>query len=496
MRSIVNNQKSRDQVAVFGSEILSSTRHSRRSQIAAAAFGLAMAVSAATASSSTLETPTLDEPRMILPDSTAITLPTPRPDPRLMLPEAPASISLPLPRPDRKSLYPLTTVTLEEGYDAFTGVTPATTAMPLALKSGEGLAQLLGRGGFDPQTAQSAISRISRHVSMRRLPIGFEVSVLPAGPSHGGALRIGLDDDLDLTLIETADGWVEKLSIRPVKTYLTYLRGDIDTSLYRAAKQAGMSDSIFNTFVQVLSFSVDFQREIRKGDTFEALVEIKKDLITGKKRGNPELFFLSMTLSGDRFEFFRHEHRDGRIAWYDEAGNSAARTLMRTPINGARLSSGYGKRKHPVLGYSKMHRGVDFAAPIGTPIMAAGSGVVEFSGRNGSYGKYIRVRHNSTYKTAYAHLSRIGRGISPGARVSQGQIIGYVGNTGRSTGPHLHYEILVNDRKVNPMKVRLPAGKSIEDDERPRFAVSMQEITDELQARGILRFAEDTSGQN
>ena len=197
----------------------------------------------------------------------------------------------------------------------------------------------MGRGGLSASVAQSAISQISQHISMRSLPVGFEVIVLPAGEKHGTALQVSIDDDFDLTLIETADGWDEKLSVRPIKTYLTYIQGTIDTSLYKAAKKAGMSDPVFNTFVQVLSFSVDFQREIRKGDGFEALVEIRKDLITGKRRGNPELYFLSMTLSGDQVDFFRHEHLDGRIAWYDEAGNSATRTLMRTPINGARLSS-------------------------------------------------------------------------------------------------------------------------------------------------------------
>jgi len=211
-----------------------------------------------------------------------------------------------------------------------------------------------------------------------------------------------------------------------------------------------MSEDVFNTFVQVLSFSVDFQREIQNGDQFEVLFDSKRDLITGKTKYGSELRYVSMTLSGDRIEFYRHEHADGTIGWYDRAGNSASRTLMRTPINGARLSSGYGNRHHPVLGYSKLHQGVDFAAPKGTPIMAAGSGIVESAGWNGSYGRYIRIRHNSTYKTAYAHLSGIARGVSAGSRVNQGEVIGYVGNTGRSTGPHLHYEIIVNGRKQTP----------------------------------------------
>ena len=495
MTSILTDQNALRQASAFAEKTAPSRMGKTLNGLLTGIFGLIFWPEMAAASTAVNEGPLPDEPRIVLPDSTSVAIPIPRPDPSLMLPEAPAGMTLPEPRPDRKSLFPQTALTINDNFFNFTGIEAETTALPLKLKSGEGLAQLLGRGGLSANVAQSAISRMSRHISMRSLPVGFDVTVLPAGKTHGTALQISIDDDFDLTLIETADGWDEKLSVRPIKTYLTYVQGTINTSLYKAAKEAGMSDSVFNTFVQVLSFSVDFQREIRKGDGFEALVEIRKDLITGKRRGSPKLYFLSMTLSGDQVDFFRHEHLDGRIAWYDEAGNSATRTLMRTPINGARLSSGYGNRKHPVLGYNKLHRGVDFAAPIGTPIMAAGSGVVEYSGRNGSYGNYIRIRHNSTYKTAYAHLSRIGKGISPGTRVSQGQVIGFVGNTGRSTGPHLHYEILVNNRKVNPMKVRLPAGKAMPDDERPRFAASKGAINNELKARGILRFAAGTSDQ-
>ena len=493
MMNTKNIETAKPAPAVFPHESNGVRRVRKVSMGFATCFALMASSAVAAVSPALNESPLPIEPRINLSDSMSVILPTPRPDPALTLPEAPAGMMLPEPRPDRKSLYPVTALSLKEGYFNFTGTMPEGKSETLRLKSGEGLAQLLGRGGIDSRSAQNAISKIGRHVSMRSLPIGFEVMVLPAGKTHDAALQISIEDDIDLTLIETDTGWDERLSVRPIKNYLTFVSGTIDTSLYGAAKKAGMSDSVFNTFVQVLSFSVDFQREVRKGDTFEALVEVRKDLITGKPRGNPELYFLSMNLSGDRVEFFRHMHRDGNIGWYDEAGNSAARTLMRTPVNGARLSSGYGKRKHPVLGYSKMHRGVDFAAPIGTPIMAAGSGVIEYAGWNGSYGKYIRIRHNSTYKTAYAHLSRVGRGVTPGARVSQGQVIGFIGNTGRSTGPHLHYEILVNDRKVNPLKVRLPAGKAIPEDERPYFVVSMNAINDELKARGILRFAEEFS---
>lgn len=431
----------------------------------------------------------LAEPRITTPDDSLV-MPLERPDPSLMLPIAPQAMVLPEPRPTREELYPPTTITLEEGVERITGIAPQSDSAPLQLRSGEGMAQMLRRGGLTPEEAQEAISRISSHLSMRSLPVGFEVTVMPASDSHGAALRLMLEDDLDLTLVETTDGsWLREVSLRPVERYLTYVSGSISSSLYRAGIKAGMTDDVFNTFVQVLGFSVDFQREVRKGDEFEVLFESSKDIISGKTVTGSRLHYISMTLSGDKIEFFHHDHQDGGSGWYDEGGNSAARTLMRTPVNGARLSSGYGQRKHPVLGYSKMHRGIDFAASIGTPIMAAGSGVIEYAGRNGSYGNYVRIRHNSTYKTAYAHLSKVKTGISPGTRVSQGEIIGYVGNTGRSTGPHLHYEILVNNRQVNPLTVRLPAGKSMPEEERLYFDRTVNSISDELTARGILRFA-------
>ena len=168
-----------------------------------------------------------------------------------------------------------------------------------------------------------------------------------------------------------------------------------------------------------------------------------------------------MNLSGNKLNFFKYVDKYGLPQYYDENGKSSKRTLMKTPINGARLSSRYGNRKHPILGYTKMHRGLDFAAPTGTPVFAAGDGIIEKAGWNGSYGKYIRIKHTGIYKTAYAHLSGIHNNVKIGKRVLQGKIIGYVGTTGRSTGPHLHYEVIKNNIQVNPMRIKLPAGKNI-----------------------------------
>ena len=430
-----------------------------------------------------------DEPRITTGDDSVV-VPVERPDPALTLPLAPAAMELPQARPNLEDRLPATPATIGEELTAVTGIAPETDPVRFRLRSGEGMAQLLERGGFDASSGQYAIRQIAKHMSMRALPVGFEITVLPAGSAHGAGLRLAVDDDMTLALFQdTAGDWRQRLSLRAVERYLTYVGGTIDSSLYKSGIDAGMTEEVFNTFVQVFGFTVDFQREVRKGDHFEALYETKRDMITGDARSRTTLRYISMTLSGDRIEYFNHQHQDGDTGWYDGDGKSAARPLMRTPVNGARLSSSYGMRKHPILGYSKMHRGLDFAAPTGTPIMAAGSGVVEYAGRNGNYGKYIRIRHSGTYKTAYAHLSRIAKGIAPGTRVKQGQVIGKVGSTGRSTGPHLHYEILVNSRQVNPLTIRLPAGKSMPEEERAYFERTVSGVSEELGARGIIRFA-------
>ena len=240
-----------------------------------------------------------------------------------------------------------------------------------------------------------------------------------------------------------------------------FVSGEITTSLYEAMKKSGLSELIITEIIRIYSFDVDFQRDIYKGDYFEALFTRRKndqgktvqiedpEYLVLSSRGTPLIYYL---YSNDEFS-----------EYFDENGKGMTKSLMKTPINGARLSSNYGMRKHPILGYNKMHKGVDFAAPTGTPIFAAGNGVVEFAGKNGSYGNYVRIRHDSTYKTAYAHLNGFKKGVYGGVRVKQGDVIGFVGSTGRSTGPHLHYEIIVNGKQVNPSTLKLPSGRKLND---------------------------------
>ena len=199
---------------------------------------------------------------------------------------------------------------------------------------------------------------------------------------------------------------------------------------------------------------------------------------SGKVVKSDVIKYATLTLSGNPVRIYRFKNKDGHNNYYNEKGHSAEKALMRTPIDGARLSSGFGRRKHPILGYTKMHKGVDFAAPRGTPIYAAGNGTVTYAARKGGYGNFISIRHNGTYTTAYAHMKGFRRGVRKGSRVNQGQVIGYVGTTGRSTGPHLHYEIRKNNRQVNPLRIKMPSGNKLKGKQLVTFLTAKDQIDD------------------
>ena len=258
-----------------------------------------------------------------------------------------------------------------------------------------------------------------------------------------------------------------------VERRLVRSEGKITSSLYLSAVKAGVSASILMEMIRLYSWDVDFQRSIRPGDGFEVMFE-KLYTEDGEFARYGNVLYGKLALSGTNLPLYRFTTKAGLTDYFDAKGKSARKALMRTPINGARLSSGFERRRHPILGYTKMHRGLDFAAPRGTPIYAAGNGTVVYRSRNGAYGNYIRIRHNSEYSTAYGHMSRFSRKIRRGRRVKQGQIIGYVGTTGRSTGPHLHYEVLSRGRQLNPFRLKLPSGKSLKGPELVRFKAERQ----------------------
>ena len=256
---------------------------------------------------------------------------------------------------------------------------------------------------------------------------------------------------------------------------ISYRESKITNSLYQTAISLKINPSIIIEFARLYGFQVDFQRDIWKNDSFQIIYEefLNEDGVI-VETGN--IIFANLNLQNEDLKLYRHEYEKNKIDYFDENGKSMRKTLMKTPINGARLSSSFGKRKHPILGFTKMHTGTDFAAPTGTPILASGDGLVVRAQWCGGGGNCVKIKHNSIYQTVYAHMSKFGRGIKKGARVKQGQIIGYVGSTGLSTGPHLHYEVIENGRKINSQKLRLPSGKILKGDQRKVFEVNKIKI--------------------
>ena len=258
----------------------------------------------------------------------------------------------------------------------------------------------------------------------------------------------------------------ETISIKLNKKII-YKENIILQSLYRAATDENIPANTIIEFARIYGFQVDFQRDIRRKDKFQIMYEVflnedKKIIETG------EILFANLKLSGQDNSLYYFDHQ-GSEGHYDKNGKSVQKALMKTPINGARLSSSFGMRKHPIDGFNKMHKGTDFAAPKGTPIMASGNGIIKKASWCGGGGNCVKIKHNSTYETVYAHMSKFARGIKKGVRVKQGQTIGYVGSTGKSTGPHLHYEVIVNGKKINSQTLKLPSGKILKGNERKLF---------------------------
>ncbi len=368
-----------------------------------------------------------------------------------------------------------------------TAAAPALVRRVETVGKGDTLAAILDRAALSRVMAHDVAQALGQVYDLRRFRPGQRIEMTLRPDADGGSptlerLVLKVDPRTDAVVSANPDGagFTARSVHKELAREVTRAAGTIHESLYVAANRSGVPATGISDLIRVFSWDVDFQRDIRDGDDFEMVYDqlIDED---GRVVGTGAIRVAVMTLSGDRRVLYRHELADGRIDYFDEQGRGARKALMRTPINGARLSSGFGKRRHPILGYSKMHKGVDFAAPTGTPIFAAGDGVIEKRGRNGGYGNYIRLRHNGTYSTAYAHLSRFAKSVYVGKRVRQGDVIGYVGSTGRSTGPHLHYEILKNGRQVNPMRVRMPSGEKLTGTELARFEET-RAVTDRLWA--------------
>ncbi|HER26528.1 MAG TPA: M23 family peptidase [Rhodospirillales bacterium] len=380
-----------------------------------------------------------------------------------------------------------------------TGDIPRFTKVVTAGK-GDTLSRMLIRAGISGRETDAVIAALAQHFNPGRLRLGQTVSVnfqadgqslASSGSTDAGRfMGVSLIPDRQNRIVvargETGN-FEAALEKRQLTAKLVRATNTITYSLSRSGNGVRVPNGVLGEMIRLYSWDVDFQRDIRKGDAFEILYERFFD-DQGKASHNGNIVFASLTLSGKRYAVYRHTLKNGETDYFDEQGQSARKALMRTPIDGARLSSGFGKRKHPVLGFTKMHTGVDFAAPRGTPIYAAGNGTVEYAGRNGGYGNYVRIRHNSEYSTAYAHMKRVN--TAKGRRVKQGQVIGFVGSSGRSTGPHLHYEILRGNRQVNPLRVKMPSGRKLKGTELALFHAARIEIEAQYaEAGSILELA-------
>lgn len=354
-------------------------------------------------------------------------------------------------------------------------IAPGVPEMPkevrtrIALDDGATLMQVLTDNGADRVDAYHAIAALRPVYSPSKLRSGQEISLTflttPATSDDETtpsklltAISLQPDFDREIEVQRGEDGSYTTAQIQKELTSgFAHAKGTINSSLFLDADQAGIPAPIIVEMIRMFSYSIDFQREIHPGDSFEVFFDRKYDE-EGVAVKEGDIAYAALTVGGKPHRLWRYKMADGAWDYFDENGNSMKKFLMKTPIDGARISSSFGSRKHPILGYTKFHSGVDFAAPKGTPIYAAGDGTVKIAGWVNGYGKFIELGHANKYETAYAHMSAFAKGIRPGVRVRQGQVIGYVGTTGRSTGPHLHYEIHIAGKKVNPLGVKMATG--------------------------------------
>ncbi len=345
---------------------------------------------------------------------------------------------------------------------------PEPLRVAVTVGKGDTLMALLAKADVPRAEAHEAVQALRNVFNPKDLTAGtsIELSFMPkTGESAGDKTFLGLNFEPNVeklvSVVKTWTGFQAGQVAKPLSRQTVRAEGTIASSLYQDAAKSGVPASIIVEMIRALSYDVDFQRDIQRNDKFAVMFDrmINDD---GETARVGEMGYAELTLGGTTHRIYRFVTPDGIADYYNGKGESVRKALLKTPIDGARLTSSFGSRMHPILGYTVGHQGVDFGAVSGTPIQAAGSGVVVEADWKGAYGRYVKIRHNGTFSTAYAHMSQIGRGIEPGARVQQGQIIGYVGATGRATGPHLHYEVIVDNKQVNPLGVKLPTGTKLE----------------------------------
>lgn len=358
----------------------------------------------------------------------------------------------------------------------------------VAVGQGDTLSGVLEKAGIGGAEAHQITKALEKHYNPRNLRPGQKL-FLTFEPAEDGsrdysfaALNMPLGPVRSVELSRLDDGSLASSIIeKSTETQLQAGRAEIEVSLYGSAARAGIPSAIVAELIRIYSWDVDFQRDVRRGDAVEVLYE-RVQTPDGDFVKNGDIVYARLLINGHDIAIYRFETEDGEVDYFTADGKSIRKALMRTPVDGARISSGFGMRRHPVLGYSRMHRGMDFAAPTGTPIYAAGDGTIEKAAYWGSYGNYIRIRHNNNTKTAYAHLHRFGKGMREGQRVRQGDVIGYVGATGTATGPHLHYEVIIDGEHVNPASIKTQDGPALAGKQLAAFKAHVNKVNREYAA--------------
>ena len=353
------------------------------------------------------------------------------------------------------------------------------TKVELKVRNGDSIQRILYDQKISPADVNNVINALRREYNIGALRNDQKVYLIVKREKNGNfvsRLTVNIDNITSVHVFLNKDNVYETKRVTKILTKKNHLvETTIDRGIYRSAKQSGIENSIVAQFARLYGFEVDFQRDLKKNDKIKIFYEryLDDDGIS-QRTGN--IIYSEIINADKNIILYRYEYPNGTIGYFTPEGKSIEKSLMRTPINGAKLTSRYGFRMHPILGFNHLHQGTDFAAPIGTPVMASGSGTVEYVGWKGGYGKYISIRHSAVYQTNYAHLQDYAKGIRRGAKVQQGQIIGYSGNTGSSTGPHLHYEVVVNGKKENSQTLKLPSSAPLEGNNKNFFEIQKRNI--------------------
>ena len=399
----------------------------------------------------------------------------------------PAPVDVAVPEPDTNTQVAMLS-------DIPLAIRPVDTSQSVIVQPGDTLMKLLIKAGIPRNQCIAVIRAMRKHYNPRSILPGQKITVTmrPGKTDTSEAMlqKVALHANVerDVVVRREDDGKFQAVEVKhELRTTLVRGAGTIASNLYVAGRNAGLPPSILVEVMRIYSWDVDFQRDIQPGDGFDIVFE-RLTTETGDKVRDGAIVYAELRLGSATHTFYRFVDEHGESGYFNKNGQGARKPLLRTPVDGARLTSRYGRRRHPVLRYTRMHRGVDFAAARGTPVYAAGNGRIVYRGRKGAFGKFIKIRHNSQYQTAYAHLRSFRRGVTSGSRVKQGQIIGYVGSTGTATGPHLHFEVIVGGRQVNPLRVRLPSGRKLKGKQLAAFQAmrgALSQRMADLRTQGI-----------